>query len=76
MELWDGYKWRQEEEENRCAYFVSHLINIEGKSVKKPVTPADILKPLRQNEVKQNKSEDAKYLQQLFKNRLENLGGG
>lgn len=71
MKLWDGYKWRKENNENILAFFTCHLMNIEGKSLKQPITPSKILKQLRQPEVKKSKSKDEEYLRKQF-----NLPGG
>lgn len=64
--LLEGYKWRQEQQENILAYFVSGLMNVEGKSLKRNVTPADLLKPLRPGTPTNNRQEDADYLQEKF----------
>jgi hypothetical protein len=72
--MWDGYLWRQEQEENRIAYFVCSLMNVEGKSLKRPMTPKQLLEPIRKPKVKRDKKQDEEYLKELFKNTLQ--GGG
>lgn len=71
QQLWDGYIWRKENNENMLAFFVCNLMNIEGKSLKQPITPSQILKPLRQPEIRKTKSKDEEYLRKQF-----NLPGG
>lgn len=69
-----GYQWRQEQQENTLAFFVCHLMNISGKSLKWDMTPQELLKPLRRHQVKQNRAEDEAALREQFGDRL--LGGG
>ncbi|WP_229534790.1 hypothetical protein [Pelosinus baikalensis] len=54
MDLWDGYRWRQEQEENRLAYFTACQMSVHTK---KPVAPKDLLKPLR-GKGKQRRNKD------------------
>lgn len=54
LAMWDGYKWRQEQEENRIAYFTSYQMSVHTK---KPVAPKDLLKHLR-GKVKQRTNKD------------------
>lgn len=64
MDLWDGYKWRQEQEKNRLAYFTACQMSVHTK---KPVSPKDLLKPLRQTVNKQRyKAEDEAYFKEVF----------
>ena len=64
--MMDGYKFRQEQQENILAYFVAGLMNIEGKSLKRNMTPADLLKPLRPGMAIEKRREDAGYLREKF----------
>ena len=64
--MMDGYKFRQEQQENVLAYFVAGLMNIEGKSLKRSMTPADLLKPLRPALTIEKRREDADYLREKF----------
>lgn len=67
----DGYAWRQEQRQTETAYWISHLLNISGKSLKRPVKLRDLLKPLRQKApIKRDKKEDEACLKETFKNRL------
>jgi hypothetical protein len=68
MQLYDGYIWRQEQEENRLAYFTACQMSVHTS---KPVSPKDLLKPLRQKVKIRSKSDDAEYLRKQF-----NLDGG
>ena len=45
--LLDGYAWRKDKKEDQIAYFVAHLMNLEGKSLKKSITPRELVDPLR-----------------------------
>lgn len=65
-QLWDGYLWRQEQQESLAAYFVCQLMNVSGKSLKRRLTPKELLKPLRQPVKKQDRQADEEYLKQLF----------
>jgi len=64
-QLLDGYRWRQEHQENMTAYWVHCLMACQ---VKKPPTPAQLVKPLRQ--LPRNKKKEAEELRELFKDRL------
>lgn len=56
-----------------AAYFVSHLLNVSGKSLKNTITPMDLIKPLRKpQKSKASRKEDEEYLIKLF--RLERRG--
>lgn len=68
--LIEGYIWRKKEAENKTAYFLAHLINAQG-TLKKPVTPKDLLAPLRPDEIRDKRKEDAEYLRKLFPNDLK-----
>ena len=70
MSLLQGYEWRREQQENTAAYFVSCLMNLEGKSLKTNVTVKDIVSPLRENEPV--KESDEEYLREVFRERLKN----
>ncbi len=64
--LYDGYKWRRDRDESMTAYFVCQLMNISGKSLKRRLTPKELLKPLRQPVKKQDRKADEDYLKQQF----------
>jgi hypothetical protein len=64
-ELLDGYRWRQERQEAMSAYWVHCLMACQ---IKKPPTPAQLLKPLR--EPPRNKKQDEAELRKMFGNRL------
>lgn len=64
MQLWDGYRWRQEQQENLMAYFVSGLMNVSGKKLKRLITSEDLIKPLRQPV--RNRKQDEEYLMEQF----------
>lgn len=66
--LLEGWLWRQAEQkacreraESVAAYFVAHLLNISGKSLKRKVTHKDLICPLRDRprRVNTDKSEPA-----------------
>ena len=67
----DGYVWRQEQQENVLAYFTCQLLNVSGKSLKKPITPLKLLEPLRTKKKKQSsKAKDEAYLRKQFSKAL------
>lgn len=63
LQLWEGYIWRQEQQENTLAYFTSCQMSVHTK---RPVSPKDLLKPIRQPK-KRNKKQDEEYLKEQFK---------
>jgi len=67
VDLWDGYKWRQEQEENRLAYFTACQMSVHTS---KPVSPKDLLKPLRQTVKQRDRKDDEEYFKEKFKNAL------
>lgn len=67
--LWDGYVWRQEQQENLFAYFTCQLMNISGKSLKHAINPKELLKPLRQPKMNKRNS-DTEYLKKQFQHVL------
>lgn len=64
MQLWDGYIWRKEQEENKLAYFTAAAMSVHTKN---PVQPKDILEPLREDQIKKAKTKDEEYLREIFK---------
>lgn len=67
--LLDGYSWRREDRLAETAYWVASLLNMEGKVAKKQISPISLLKPFLPKE-KHNVRDDAKYLKELFQERL------
>ncbi|MEN6567201.1 MAG: hypothetical protein ABFC57_12975 [Veillonellales bacterium] len=65
LELWDGYIEREHHREDSEAYFTHWTANAFGGKV----TPADILKPLRETP-KQKKRTTVEALQEKFKGLL------
>lgn len=61
--LLEGYRWRQEQEENKTAYFTAASMSVHTK---RPVSPKDLIKPLRQTKKPRNKAEDEQYLREVF----------
>jgi hypothetical protein len=70
--LYEGYLWRQEQEEkkherkvNLTAYFTACAMSVHTK---RPVNPQNLLKPLRQTKkvVKHDRKADEEYLRQQF----------
>lgn len=55
LDLWEGYQWRKEDQQNTIAYFVSNLMSVNAM---KPVQMKDLLKPLRGNKGKKSKTDD------------------
>ena len=45
--LLEGYDFRQKRDEALAAYFVVNLMNLSGKSLKRPMKVETLLKPLR-----------------------------
>ncbi|WP_084575285.1 hypothetical protein [Sporomusa malonica] len=69
MQLWDGYVWRQERDENLLAYFTACQMSVHTK---KPVKFGDLLKPLRQKKtVKRDKKQEEAHLRETFKEQLK-----
>jgi len=64
-ELLDGYDWRKRENDNNQAYFTHWIVNSFGGKV----SPADILKPLRENPA-EKKRTTAEELKEKFKHVL------
>jgi len=71
MQLWDGYVWRKEHNEDIAAFFVCHLMNLEGKILKRNITPKELLKPLRREKVLQERKVELEKLKETFENRLK-----
>ncbi len=73
--LLEGYTWRRTQQENLFAYFVCHLLNVEGKSLTAPIGVADLLEPLRgEPKQAQKRDEDEAYLLNEFKDILGEAG--
>ena len=66
LDLLQGYKWRKERKEEFTAYFVSCLMNTEGKALKINITVKDLVAPFRNKKVIRTKKEDKKYLIEKF----------
>jgi len=64
--LLEGYNWRQERQEALMAYFVCNLMNVAGKALKRPITPKQLLKPLREKKKPRDRKQDEQYLKELF----------
>jgi hypothetical protein len=56
-----------------AAYFVCHLMNIEGKSTKEPITVAQLLDPIRGTN-KNQRIEDEAVIEEEFRHILEKEG--
>ena len=48
----EGASWREEREWNRMAWQTSHLLNVSGKTLRRTVTPNELLGRKREVEVK------------------------
>jgi hypothetical protein len=70
MSLVEGYNWRKKDKEDIMAFFVCRLMNIEGRYLKDPISPAELLEPIRGN-VEEKKKTDKEYLQEKFKKVLQ-----
>jgi hypothetical protein len=70
--LYDGWYWRQKNTEDTLAFFTAHIVNVQ-LAAKDQVTPDDLLKPLRAEENKKKKREDKKHLEEIIKQRKEEL---
>lgn len=68
--LFEGYKFRQQQKENILAYFTCWIVNTQGKSMKKDITPKELLKPLRPEKIKQieinERNEYKKHIKEVF----------
>ena len=73
--LWDGYRWRQEQQEDMTAYFVCQLMNISGKSLKRAITPKELLSPIREPAKNQDRKRDEEYLKRQFRHALGGEAG-
>ncbi|MDR3565586.1 MAG: hypothetical protein P4N59_29680 [Negativicutes bacterium] len=71
--LLEGYAWRCAQQESLFAYFVCHLMNVEGKCLAQPIGVADLLEPVR-GERKQKRNDDKDYLLEQFKHILGKAG--
>lgn len=68
LQLWGGYQWRKERDEEIEAYFTAAAMSVHAK---KEISPKELLKPLRPRVKKQrSKREDEKYLREKFKGLL------
>ena len=65
--LIEGFEERKEQEHIVFSYFVSCLMNIEGKSLKSPLSVEDIMKPLIGRKTSSNRKADEEYLKKVFK---------
>ena len=67
----DGCNKRQTNLENTLAYFVCQLMNLEGKALKEPIKPIDLLRPIRESvkKIDQQKA-DEEYFKERFKGML------
>ena len=63
--LYDGYLWRQGQQESLSAYFVCQLLNVSGKALKRPITVKELLEPLKPKK-KQDRKADEEYLRKKF----------
>ncbi len=66
MSMYEGYGWRREYQEDLLAYFVSNLMNIEGKCLKRSILPSELLSPLRKHSEEKNKEDEEQYLRETF----------
>ena len=64
IDMWDGCNWRREQEENKWAYFTASMMSVHTT---RPVSQADLLKPLREPVKKNSKTDDDTYLRERFK---------
>jgi hypothetical protein len=69
-----GCFWRKEQQENLFAYFTCGLMNLFGKSLVAPISPKDLLEPIR-NTKAARKATDEEYLREQFKHVLDREGG-
>jgi hypothetical protein len=63
MALLEGYIWRKERQEELFAYFTCNIMNT---ALVKPISPTDLLNPIRENPEEKRKS-DEEYLREQFK---------
>lgn len=48
------------------AYFVSCLMNVSGRVLKRRITPKELLKPLREPKKPRDRKADEEYLREIF----------
>ena len=78
-QLLEGYNWRAKRKEEFAAYFVSCLMNIEGKSLKHNIGAKHLLEPLRvgnKKAIKIDRKVDKQYLIETFNLKLGGETGG
>lgn len=61
-----GYKWREERRQTETAYWLAYLLNVAGKSLKKPVRPYDLVKPLQHPAEGEVRQDTTSYLKNRF----------
>jgi len=62
-DLWDGYIWRKEQEENQLAYFTAAMMSVHTA---RPVSPKDLIDPLRMTVKTRSKTDDEAHLKKVF----------
>lgn len=62
-----GYTWRKEQQEDMLAYFTAGVMNLFGRALVQPITPAELVAPIRQNEKSEERANDEAYLRETFK---------
>jgi hypothetical protein len=65
LTMLDGQGWRNRDKENMFAYFTCHLMNLEGKVLKEPISPADLLKPLRDQPEEKKRTTVAELMEKF-----------
>ena len=53
------------------AYFTAGIMNLFGKSLAQPITPAELVAPIRQSEKSEERASDEAYLSETFKELLK-----
>jgi len=81
--LLQGWLWRQRDHESRrkraetvAAYFVAHLLNVSGKTIKGKVSVKDLARPLEDKPADQrDRTSDKNYLKAKFPDDFHPDGG-
>lgn len=60
----EGYKWRKEDTENMLAYFTAASMSVHTT---KPISPRELLEPLRKVQKPVDKEEEKRNLKKAFK---------
>lgn len=69
--LLQGYTWRKEQQEELLAYFTAGIMNLFGRSLVQPITPEELISPIRNPGENEDRVRDEVYLRETFKELLK-----